>query len=459
MSLPLTGAARRLLTRVLQLRVALAHILAVSGLSVASSAVGFVLQVILAARFGAGLSIDSYLFAISAPLFFAALGAAALSYSVVPALVQAETDPGARAALLRRLRLRVTIVALCFALVGIPALWLQRLSLPTTSALRDLPGLSFLIGTGWVIGGVQLLAALFTIELNATRRPIMAACLALPPNLVAIVVVLLGPSKITTVPLGVLGGTVASLVVGAFLTRAAFVPVAGYVTPPRPASNLGRVGWTLIAMSCFSAYAVSDAFWGPRAGVGTLASLGYAQRLIVGIGSLVVAGPSAVLTPRFATQLRDGGRTGFLGEVTRTMIVIGSITGCVAAVLMLIATPLIDLAFGRGAFVESDIVRVVQIFRAMLPGFCAMLVSVVLTRAIFCLKNVERMMAIASLAWTAIYFLCCGILLSLGGIGFGISYSLAWAAYLFIALWVLHRYAPPDFKGDELVHSKGKLTS
>ena len=453
-------AARRVLARAWHFRLAFAHLLAVSGLSVASSAVGFVLQVILAARFGAGLPIDSYLFAISVPLFLAALGAAALSYSVVPALVQVETDPAARVALLRRLRTRVAIVALGFALAGIPALWLQRLSLPIASALRDMPALSFLISVAWVIGGVQLFAALFTIELNAARRPITAACLALPPNLFAVVIALLGPATISIVPLGVLGGTVASLVAGAFLTRQAFVPVAGHVAPPPPAIRLGRIGWTLLAMSCFSAYAVVDAFWGPRTSVGMLASLGYAQRMIVGIGSLVVAGPSAVLTPRFAMRLRDGGRADFLGEVTRTMVIIGAITGCAAAVLLLVAAPLIELSFGRGAFVEADIMRVTQIFRAMLPGFCAMLISVVLTRAIFCLQNVERMMALASLAWTATYFLCCGALLARGGIGFGISYSLAWVTYLLIAIWTLHRYAPPDAEGAEVAtQSDGGLSS
>lgn len=441
---PTSGVMQRFYTRALGLRAALARIVAVSGLSVASSVVGFILQILLAARYGAGLPIDSYLFAISVPLFIAALGAAALSYSVVPALVQAEVDRPMRAALLQRLRTRVAVVALCFALAGIPAVWLQPLSLPGTSTLRDMPSLSFLIGMGWLIGGAQILAALFTIELNAGRRPITAACLALPPNIVAIPIVLLGPATIATVAVGVLCGTAVSLMIGAFLTRTAFRCEADYVAPAQPAMRLDRIVWTLLAMSCFSIYAIIDAFWGPRAGVGTLASLGYAQRLIVGIGSLVVAGPSAVLTPRFALQLRDGGRPAFLGEVNRTMIVIGVITGGAATLLMVVATPLIKLAFGRGAFVESDILRVAQIFRAMLPGFCAMLVSVVLTRAIFCLKDIERMMAFASMVWAMVYFACCGIFLAWGGIGFGVSYSLAWATYLLIAIGVLHRYAPAD---------------
>ncbi|WP_433911492.1 lipid II flippase MurJ [Sphingomonas yabuuchiae] len=420
----------------------LTSIMLVTGLSIAASGIGFVLQILLAARYGAGLPIDSYLFSISVPLFLAALGSAALSYSLVPALVEVELDHVARAMLLRQLRARVGLIAVCFVAFGFPALWFQRLSLPATSVLRDAPMLSSLIILGWCIGGIQIFTSLFTIELNAARRPITAACLALPPNLIAILSVLLGPPRITTVPAGVLCGTIFSLIAGVLLTRGAFFSKHGKARPAASAVRLAKIGWTLLAMSCFSIYAVVDAFWGPRAGVGTLASLGYAQRLIVGIGSLVVAGPSAVLTPRFAIRLRDGGRSAFLREVARTMVLIGVITACAAAILMVLATPLIKIAFGRGAFLEADIIRVTQIFRAMLPGFCAMLISVVLTRAIFCLKSIERAMAFTSIIWAMIYFASCGIMLSWGSIGFGISYSLAWISYLVIALFILYRYAP-----------------
>lgn len=433
---------RRFYARALELRVALTSILVVTGLSVAASGIGFVLQILLAARYGAGLPIDSYLFSISVPLFLAALGSAALSYSLVPALVEVEVDHVARATLLRQLRARVGLIAVCFVAFGFPALWFQRLSLPDTSVLRDAPMLSSLIVLGWCIGGIQIFTSLFTIELNAARRPITAACLALPPNLIAILSVLIGPPRITTVPAGVLCGTILSLIAGVLLTRGAFSSKHGNTRPAVSAVRLAKIGWTLLAMSCFSIYAVVDAFWGPRAGVGTLASLGYAQRLIVGIGSLVVAGPSAVLTPRFAIRLRDGGRSAFLHEVARTMVLIGVITACAAAILMVLATPLIKIAFGRGAFLEADTIRVTQIFRAMLPGFCAMLISVVLTRAIFCLKSIERAMAFTSVIWAMVYFAGCGIMLSWGSVGFGISYSLSWISYLVIASFILYRYAP-----------------
>ncbi len=421
---------------------ALVGLAAVSGLSVAASAIGFIFQVVLAARFGAGAAIDSYLFAISAPTFLAGLCAAALSYTVVPALIQVEQDRIARAMLLRSLLRRLGGFALVFAAVGLPAIAVQRLLLPASTDLQQAAALPVMIVLGWAIGGTQLFSALFTVELNAARRPIVAALLALPPNLGAMAVVMLAPRTIVAAPAGVLTGSLITVGLGVMLTRRSFrignrqndVPPVFRIAP-------GRVAWTLLSMSCFSAYAIVDAFWAPRAGIGTLASLGYAQRLVIGIGGLILAGPSAILTPRFAAQLRDSGAPMFLREVTRTVLVVALCAASAAAVLALVAEPLIRFAFGRGAFGTQDAARVSAVFRAMLPGFCAMLVSVVLTRAIYCLPTIERPMGALGLGWSVIYFLACAALLPRGGVGFGIGYSIAWFTYMLVAMLVLRRYA------------------
>ncbi len=429
--------------QLLRTRSALLAFAIVSGLSVTSSAIGFVFQVILAARFGAGKVIDSYLFAISAPTFLAGLGAAALSYTLVPALVRVEEEPAARVRLLRRLRRQIGSVAIGFALIGLPATRLQGLFLPSAADLHDVSVLPIMIGIGWAIGGTQLFAALFVIELNASRRPIKAALLSLPPNIGAILVVLLGPRSILAAPTGVLIGSLATAGLGLTLTVRAFDASEGARSLQAPLNpvRFDRLGWSLLAMSCFSAYAIIDAFWAPRAGSGMLATLGYAQRLIIGIGALIIAGPSAILTPRFAARLRDHGLSAFKREVMRTLLVIGLIAGVTAAVLGLFADLLIRVAFSRGAFNAADVTRVASVLRVMLPGFCAMLVSVAITRAIYCLEGMERPMAMVGLGWSSIYFLACGALIGMGGIGFGISYSIAWLSYTVIAIVILHRYA------------------
>ncbi len=416
--------------------------LMVTALSLAGSGIGFVFQVVLAARFGAGETVDAYLFAISLPTFIGGLGGAALSYMIVPALVAVEGDPERRAALLRRLRGRIAMVAVVGAVIGLPAALLQPLLLPIGAPLRGLAVLPTMIMLGWAIGATQFFAALFPIELNAARRPIIAATLALPPNLGAILIVLVAPHAIVAAPVGALIGSAAALLIGTSLTRAAFARSGGAApSDARLDIRPTQIVWTLLAMSCFSAYAIIDAFWAPRTASGTLASLGYAQRLTIGLGGLVVAGPSAILTPRLAALLRDDGGGAFLQGAMRIVALVGVIGGLGAIAMALLAHPLIALAFARGAFGSDEIDRVAAVFRAMMPGFFAMLMSVVLTRAIFCLPNIERAMGALALGWSTIYFAVAGLLRGWGGTGFGIAYSIAWSVYLLVAVWLLRRYA------------------
>lgn len=429
--------------QLLRARIVLWRMALVSGLSVGASALGFVFQIVLAAHFGAGTAIDSYLFTISAPMFLAGLGAAALSYAGVPALVHADHDPILRTSLLRVLRRRVVIVAVIVAMLGLPAMTVQRLLLPQNADLRLSTLLPWMLVLGWATGGVQLFTALFTVELNAARRPVTAALLVLPPNIGAIAIVALNPDTILSASVGVLLGSLAAALLGTVLTRPAFRIPPGEVRTIGSQTGIepGRMGLTIVGMSCFSAYAVIDAFWAPRGGSGLLASLGYAQRLVVGIGSLLLVGPSAVLTPRFAVRLRDGGGAMFLREVRGAVLIVGTVAVTCATLLAIVAEPLIGAAFGRGAFDARDIERVATVVRFMMPGFAAMLVSVVLTRAIYCLTGVERPMAIIGLGWSGIYFIACGLLLPLGGSGFGIGYSAAWLIYMLIATFILRRYA------------------
>lgn len=416
---------------------------AVSVLSVMSSLVGFAFQVVLAARFGAGAALDSYLFSISVPTFLSGLGSAALSYLLVPALVRVETAPTHHSALLRALRWRIGSIALTFFAMGIPAVLLQPLTLPEASELREMTELVPMIALGWAIGATQLFSALFVVELNARRQPLRAACLSLPQNFFAILFVLITPGSILAAPVGVLFGSIVAAALGLALTRVSFANVSrdrnGDVL--RGVFDLGKVGPVVLAMSCFSAYAVVDAFWAPRTSVGVLAMLGYAQRLVIGIGSLIIAGPSAILVPRFAANLRDQGETAFLNEVHRTCLLIAAVAIVAGGTLAFTAKMVVGIAFGRGEFNSQYVMWVAGTLRAMMPGFCAMLISLVLTRAIFCLEGVGRSMAFAGVMWTAVYFVSCGLLLPLGSIGFGIGYSIAWLTYLVIATLILRRYA------------------
>src|SRR3970282_2291898 len=71
------------------------------------------------------------------------------------------------------------------------------------------------------------------------------------------------------------------------------------------ADYLFRAPLVILAMFCFTVYQAIDAYWAPQIGPGNLAYLGYSQRILVVIGSIVIAGPAAVILPRLAEAYAD----------------------------------------------------------------------------------------------------------------------------------------------------------
>jgi len=409
----------------------------VTGVTIATSLIGFFLQAALAARFGAGLEVDAYLFAMSVPTALAGLLVAAMSYALIPVLARAEDASG----LVGLLELVALCVLILMVLSGLAAMILQPLILPPSSSMLRFPDLGLLILLGWCVGGAQVVLGLKVIQLNASRRPLTAALTNLPPNLFALLALtLVGAAGILVVPAGLAMGTVIMATLAAFF----------FGGPPRAWPHRGDLdqlvsfGPSLIsaafAVSAFTAFVVVDAFWAPRAGTGVLATLGLSQRLLVAIGSLIVAGPSAVLTPYFATLVGRGDGPRFR-RVTLGVAAVAAVCAAVGALFLWLTAPLlVDVAFGRGAFDADDVARLVETFVAMLPGFSAMVVAVILTRALYCLPNATWPAAILGISWVAVYFVTSGLLHRYGAPGLGVAYSLSWfwlaTANLVALIWL-----------------------
>lgn len=413
------------------------RLIGVTGVTIATSVIGFFLQAALAACFGAGLEVDAYFFAMSVPTALAGLLVAAMSYALVPSLARAD-DARGLAGLLELVTLGVLIL---MVLCGGAAMILQPLMLPPGSAMLKLPDLGLLIFLGWCVGGAQVVLGLKVIQFNASRRPLMAALTNLPPNVFALLALtVVGAAGISAVPAGLAIGT------GIMATLAAFFFGGPARAWPRRSdldqliSFVPALVSAAFAMSAFTGFVVVDAFWAPRAGTGVLTTLGLSQRLLVAIGSLIVAGPSAVLTPYFATLAgrRDG--PGFR-RMTLGVAAVAGFSAVVGALLLWLTAPLlVEVAFGRGAFDADDVARLVKTFIAMLPGFSAMIVAVILTRALYCLPNATWLPALLGVSWVAIYFVTSGLLHRYGAPGLGVAYSLSWfwlaAANLVALIWL-----------------------
>ena len=196
---------------------------------------------------------------------------------------------------------------------------------------------------------------------------------------------------------------------------------------------------TALAMTCFSGYSIVDAYWGPRAGDGTLATLGYAQRLVIAFGNLAVAGPSAVLVPLFAEYIRDKNYHGFMKLMYRAFLVVGAVAISVAFFIDIFAVDIVQLLFGYGAFGSDQVSNVASTVINMTPGMVAMLLSVIGMRVLFCFDSAHKIAAILGLSWTIGYFFASSLASRHGAPGIALAYTTVWVVFFFAISIVIYK--------------------
>lgn len=413
----------------------------ITALTLLGAAINFTAQAVLAAQFGAGLDVDSYAYAISVPVFASAMVAIAMSYVLTPLLAksvgESTEDPGPG----QQVMAIIAPLAVFFALAGIAAVWLQPLLLPPPPAIREFNDLKTLILLAWLLGAVQILGSLATTCLTASGRPVVAALLAFPANIAAIAALILVSSQgIWVAIVGMFAGTLLSAGIGLWLAKAMLFPMARFwrLSWSKKIVAGNSILWSTIALSVFGTYQIVDAAFASQLGEGALASIGFAQRITIGFGSLIVAGPSALLVPRLA-RLVQAGETKAFRRLFYQALAFTGVGGLVLALsFFLFADTLVQILFERGKFSAADTEMLADVLRAMSPGLVAMIISVVTLRALFCLPGTARAAGLLAIAYTVSYAAFSGLLLGHGLSGIGTAYSLSWigfAAASLIYVW------------------------
>jgi putative peptidoglycan lipid II flippase len=412
----------------------------VTALSLFNSFLGLIVQVLVAKRYGSGLDVDAYLYAISAPTFVAGMIASMLSYTVVPRMAHSDGCSNKESQFIVSILALSVFFAVILMLSSPLMQMLQKAMLPNGSPILQQPDLPSLLFLGWCIAALQVLSAVLSAILTGLKQAFTATLLNLGPYVGMLgFMVVVQNTGIEVLALGLLCGTAATFAVALYILRA---QILGQWRQPKWAdvsSLVLRSPYTIIAMSCFSAFAVIDSYWGPRAGDGVLASLGYAQRIMIALGNLAVAGPSAILVPKFSEIVVKKDRVRF-EQMFNRVIVIALIVGfSLVLFLYLGAESLVKLIFMRGAFNQNDAMQVASVLQWYLPGMLCMLLSVISLRVLFCFPNVEGSAAAFGILWVVFYFVCSGLLVSLGAKGLAVSYSIAWIAYVFCILLTIKK--------------------
>jgi putative peptidoglycan lipid II flippase len=414
----------------------------VSSLTLIAGLMSFLNQLVMARLFGASVDMDAYLIAISIPLFVAGVLSAVLSYSLVPALVAHKADPATYRRFAGLLLLCLIAVAMVIACAGFVAAPTQVGILGGSLPIQAQADAIRIARISWMTVGLTLVVGHLNAMHNADRFFLIPVTMAILPFVGMIVGGLAFGSSHG--PLAIAWGMSAGylLAIPALLLRSLptldlsthclrlWKDVAGYLI---------RAPLMLLAMLCFTVYQSIDAYWAPQVGTGNLSYLGYAQRILVGIGTLVIAGPSAVLMPRLAEAHAEGRVTDLLHDTARTVRGVIAFATPAAIFISLLAAPLVRLCFERGAFDHQTTLGVAGVLPVMMLGMVMMLCVVILFRALFSRHDFTRAALLGILA-TVSYFGLSGFLSQWWGVkGIAIAYAFSWSLVLVLAALSLWR--------------------
>jgi putative peptidoglycan lipid II flippase len=348
----------------------------VTGVTLLSRVAGFGREAVVAAVFGAGEAVDSYLVAQSVPNVVIALMATAVVTSTLPTL-SARIAQGDRAGAQRTFNTMATL-ALAFVLVAtavmhVAAAWLVRALAPGFDPALQAATVEL---TRIVLLATLLVAAtnLLTGLLHANGRLIWPAAEGLPFNAVVVAGALVAGEAFGVVALAwaFVIGSAARLgvqLLGLRGTGARLRPSLR-VRDPGVRRAAGLLPTVVISHTIANVNNLIDRVVGSGLGPGSIAALGFGHRLVSLPQGLLTQSVLVVLYPSLSRRLTTGGadEAGSLlarGAATLTLVLVP-----IASLLAVDAPSVVDLVYARGSFGRDD----VRLTAAAVRGFAAGLV-------------------------------------------------------------------------------------
>lgn len=403
---------------------------------------GFLVQVILAKRFGIGVEIDTYLYAISLPTFIASIISTMLNFSITPRIVMEEGNHKYQASYLKTIFCLLLVTSTFLVIpIGVMFSKLQEELLPEYSVLKGSKELDLLIYIAWLICGAQIILGYMIAALNSFRSHSIAASIAILPYLGILVLMgLIDQQEIKLVPIGMLIGVILAIITSLILLKDKLFPIRRIDFIWTEARELiYGMPFSMLGMTCFSSYLVIDAFWAPYTESGALAILGYSQRIVIGFGNLAIVGPFAVIAPELAKYITTQSYAEFRSLLKRSLFAVGFISTSMSIGLYIYSKKVIEIMFLRGKFGEQEVNLVSNCLNGMLPGMVAMLLSAICFRALYCLPNRNKTIATIGLLWALLYFMLSWMLYRNGVFGLALAYSATWVIILIILLILIFK--------------------
>jgi len=411
----------------------------ISGLSVGVSLAGFANQLLVAHYFGAGARLDAYFVGVSLPLLLIGLVNGMFAFWLVPQLVRERAGPPEQYAqfsgrLLLGLALAGGLLAALAVLAAPRLLYLMAPTLPPALHAEA----TLMARIGWLAFAGAVAMFYLTAMHNAGERFILPVLAGLLPPAGMIAFSLLWAAQVGPVALawGQLAGHAGAVLLLYPGCRKELSYKGGLTAAWRELRPvLQPLPLVVLSMLIFTIYGTVDAVWASRLGASQVSYLGYAQRLLVAVANVITLGPMTVILPRLAAAAHAGQREQFLRETALVVRLVLVLAAAVAAGLAVLALPLVELLFERGAFTHAAAEGLAATLPGMFTGLVASSGVIILFRALHARHDRRAAAALGALG-TVLYFSLSGLLSQFWQLnGIVAAYALTWWLLLGLAAW------------------------
>ena len=379
-----------------------------------STVLGFIRELINARYYGTQWEMDTFLAAATIPTILFGLFNGALVSALVPTFSEYlargdDDDAWSLASTIFNLLLIVLSVA---AVIG----WLLApFYVPLVAHGFPPPQMSIAVTmTRWLMPSIMAtsLAGVVAAMLNAHHRFRSAAIQGIAINIVTIAcVVALNPRMgIYALVLGTSLGLVAQLLV----QLPAFLMMRKYrLTLDLHHPGLARIwmmlGPIIVGSAAGQIALFFDRFFASTLPPGYMAGMNYATKLVGFPQQIFAAAIATVIFPLLASQFASRNRTGVGRSVVTGLRLVNFITIPSVAGLIVLAGPIVQVLFQRGAFRESATALCASLVPYAACGMLALAANVVLTRCCFACKETR---------WT--------VVISVASVALNIALSVLW---------------------------------
>jgi peptidoglycan biosynthesis protein MviN/MurJ (putative lipid II flippase) len=227
---------------------------------------------------------------------------------------------------------------------------------------------------------LALLVALASAWMVAAGRHVLTLTEAVPPLLLALLILLLPPPVLFWGTTAALAAQLLLLLV--LLGREGMLPRPrwSWHSPAWRRLDLGALG-LVVAQVLFTTMPLIDQFFASRLQEGTLAALGFANRLVLGLQGVAGLALQRAALPLLARL--DAQRRGRAAELAlRWALVAAAVAAALAGLAALAAGPVVTLLYQRGEFTAEHRDSVVELLRWGLLQFPPYVAGVLLMTAV-----------------------------------------------------------------------------